>query len=110
MDADTATRFRLGEDSYLERVRREVRLGTHFSALEFERAFAAFQQMFQVRPQRVYCSPDVLSRYCRLYERGGDAAMHREIRFNGVALCASILPPGIIAFEGEVDEGRMGDW
>lgn len=66
--------------------------------------------MFQVLPRRVCCSPDVLVRYCRLYERQSDDALRREIRFKGVALCASVLPPGMIAFEGEVDEGRMGDW
>jgi hypothetical protein len=27
-----------------------------------------------------------------------------------VLLSAAVLPPGTIAFEGEVDESRMGDW
>jgi hypothetical protein len=45
-----------------------------------------------------------------LFERTPDAAHQRDLRFLGVPLRASILPPGIIAMEGEVDEDRMGDW
>lgn len=90
-------------------MRREVSLGRHFSSVDFERAFASFQQMYQVRPSQVLCSPDVLDRYCELYARAGEAH-RRELRFDGVRVSASIMPPGTVAFEGEVDPDRMGDW
>jgi hypothetical protein len=109
MRAGTASRFRLREDPHLERVRREVRLGRHFSPAEFERAFRSFRQMYQVPPTLVLCAPDVLDRYCELFERSG-AAHRRELRFEGARIAASIVPPGIVAFEGEVDADRMGDW
>ena len=84
-------------------------MGRHFSTAEFERAFHSFQQLYQVRPLRVLCSPDILDRYCELYEALGDGH-RREVRFEGVRLTAAILPPGTVAFEGEVDPDRMGDW
>lgn len=65
--------------------------------------------MYQVRPKRVFCSPDVLERYCALYEQSGEA-LRRELLYEGVRVSASVMPPGTIAFEGEVDEDRMGDW
>lgn len=86
-----------------------MRLGRHFSGAEFERAFHSFQQMYQVRPNAVLCSPDVLGRYCELFEHAGDAHA-RELRFDGVRVVAAIMPPGTVAFEGEVDRDRMGDW
>jgi hypothetical protein len=85
-------------------------LSRTYTGTEFERAFASFQELYQVRPHRVLCSPDVLARFCVLFERTPDAAHQRDLRFLGVPLRASILPPGIIAMEGEVDEDRMGDW
>jgi hypothetical protein len=109
MRAGTASRIRLPEDCHLEHVRREVRLGRHFGPAEFERAFRSFQQLYQVRPTQVLCSPDVLDRYCELYEQSGDAH-RRELRFQGVRLTAAIMAPGTVAFEGEVDQDRMGDW
>lgn len=109
MRAGTASRIRPPEDWHLEHVRREVRLGRHFSPAEFERAFRSFQQLYQVRPTHVLCSPDVLDRYCELYEQSGDAH-RREVRFQGVRVAAAIMPPGTVAFEGEVDQDRMGDW
>jgi hypothetical protein len=84
-------------------------LSRHFSPAEFERAFRGFQQMYQVRPSRVLCSPDVLERFCEIYARAGDAH-RREVRFEGVSVAAAIMPPGTVAFEGEVDSDRMGDW
>jgi len=66
--------------------------------------------MYHVRSNRVLCSPDVLQRYCSLFERCVDVAHAREVRYEGILLCAAILPPGMVAFEGEVDEERMGDW
>ena len=81
-----------------------------FAAEEFERAFDSFLQTYNVAPHVARCSPDVLDRYCRLFERGADAARHREVRFRGVPLYAAVLPAGTIVFEGEVDEDRMGDW
>ncbi|GAC1388146.1 MAG: hypothetical protein NVSMB31_01640 [Vulcanimicrobiaceae bacterium] len=104
------TRFRLLEGPTLEHVRREVRLGRQFTPAEFERAFSKFRQMYQVRPVRVLCSPDVLERFCALFERSVDVAHSREIRYEGIPLCAAILSPGMVAFEGDVDEERMGDW
>jgi hypothetical protein len=56
------------------------------------------------------CSPDVLERYCRLFERGNEAAHRREVRFRDVPVYAAVLPAGTVVFEGEVDEDRMGDW
>ncbi len=96
----------------LEYVRREIRLGAAFSASAFERAFAAFREMYNVDPLRGLCAPDVLTRYCELYERGAEFAHERSARigFRGVPLLAAIVAPGVVAFEGEVDAERMGDW
>ncbi|MDP9017097.1 MAG: hypothetical protein M3N19_02095 [Candidatus Eremiobacteraeota bacterium] len=66
--------------------------------------------MYQVRPLRVLCSPDVLERFCTLFERSSDVAQNREVCYEGVPLSAAILSPGMVAFEGDVDEERMGDW
>lgn len=85
-------------------------MGRQFSAPSFERAFRSFQQLYHVRPQRVLCSPDVLERYCALFERDPAAWHRRTLRFEGVPLASAVLSPGLIAFEGEVDEERMGDW
>jgi hypothetical protein len=96
----------------LEFVRREVRLGSAFTDAEFERAFATFRQTFNVAPLRALCAPDVLARFCALYEPR-DTNVHlasTRLRFEGVPLSAAVLAPGTIAFEGEVDEERMGDW
>lgn len=67
-------------------------------------------QTYNVRPQIARCSPDVLDRFCRLFERNEDASCRREVRFRNVPLHAAVLPVGTIVFEGEVDEDRMGDW
>ena len=91
-------------------MRREVRLGANFAAEAFERAFDRFVQIYNVEPALARCSPDVLSRYCSLYERGDDVARKREVAFRGIPLYAAVMPEGTIAFEGEVDEDRMGDW
>ncbi len=91
-------------------MRREVRLGSNFAAEAFERAFDRFVQIYNVAPEIARCSPDVLERYCRLFESGADAAREREVRFRGIPIFAAVLPAGTIAFEGEVDEDRMGDW
>ncbi|MDQ6825981.1 MAG: hypothetical protein M3Z14_02110 [Candidatus Eremiobacteraeota bacterium] len=91
-------------------MRREVCLGTNFNPSEFERAFSAFRSLYQIRPSNVLCSPEVLLRYCLLFEPSVECAHSREIRYEGIPMSAAILPPGIIAFEGEVDEERMGDW
>lgn len=98
------------EEWDLEHVRREVRLEANFGAEAFERAFDRFQQLYNTLPALARCSPDVLARYCRLFEAGDEAARRREVRFRGVPLYAAVLPEGTIAFEGEVDEDRMGDW
>jgi len=87
-----------------------VRLEANFAPAAFEAAFERFAQIYNVAPALARCSPDVLARYCRLFEAGDDAARRREVRFRGVPLYAAVLPEGTIAFEGEVDEDRMGDW
>ena len=96
----------------MENVRREINLGSTFSAADFERAFTQFRELYNVRPHRVVCAPDVLARYCTLYERHPESAhLHSaRIAFDGVPLVAAVIAPGTVAFEGEVDEERMGDW
>ncbi len=99
------------EEAYpLERVRREVRLDTRFAADEFERAFDRFVQTYNVAPSVARCSPQVLDRYCTLFERFDDAARRGEVRFRGTPIYAAVVPNGTIVLEGEVDETRMGDW
>ncbi len=89
-----------------------MHIGGAFSPEEFERGFVQFRELYNVKPNRVLCAPDVLSRYCRLYERDAEAALlhSSRIRFDGVPLVAAIVAPGAVIFEGEVDEERMGDW
>ena len=112
MRAATSQWVREREIVRLEYVRREVRLGPGFSAPAFERAFSAFREMYNVDPLRALCAPDVLTRYCELFERGANRAHERSARigFRGVPLQAAIVAPGTVAFEGEVDAERMGDW
>ncbi len=96
----------------LEVVRREFEIGANFSAEAFADAFAAFARTYNVPPLRALCAPDVFSRYCDLFERDPAAAHLHSTRssFDGVPVHAAILRPGVVAFEGEVDEERMGDW
>ncbi len=96
----------------MEQVRREIFVGTAFSRAAFERAFDRFRELYNVRPNRVVCSPDALARYCAVYERSAHVAMLHSSRlaYEGIPLIAGIIAPGTIAFEGEVDEERMGDW
>ena len=108
--AGTPSPFRPTEEAYLERVAREIRLEGQFAAAEFERAFDSFVQTYNVPPSLARCAPDVLERYCVLFEHGNEAARRREVRFRGVPIHAAVLPGGTIVFEGEVDEDRMGDW
>lgn len=91
-------------------MRREIRLGANFGATELESAFKAFISLYHVRPSRVSCSPDILVRYCALFERSANCAHSSQIVYQGIPMSAAIVPPGVIAFEGEVDEERMGDW
>ena len=91
-------------------MQREIQLDVRFAPDEFERAFDAFVQTYNVAPNVARCSPDVLDRYCRLFERIDDAARRREVHFRGIPLHAAVLPSGTIGLEGEVDEDRMGDW
>ena len=65
---------------------------------------------YNVAPHVARCSPEVLDRYCRLFESADDAARQRRIRFRGIPIYAAVLPSGTIVLEGEVDEDRMGDW
>ena len=109
--AGTPSPFRPPKEAYpLENVRRELQLDARFAPEEFERAFESFVQTYNVRPSIARCSPDVLDRYCRLFEHNEDASCRREVRFRNVPLHAAVLPAGTVVFEGEVDEDRMGDW
>ncbi len=101
----------MDEEATLERVRRTVALGDRFSDAAFERAFDGFRHLYHVRPERVLCAPDVLTRYAQLYARSvEDAHAGQALRYDGIPLVGAILKPGTIVFEGEVDEERMGDW
>ncbi len=85
-------------------------MGRAFGVEAFEDAFAGFRRLYHVRPDRVLCAPDVLVRYCALYDRSPDAALNRRLLFEGVALESAVVSPGTVIFEGSVDEERMGDW
>jgi hypothetical protein len=100
------------EGERLERVRREVRIGGEFSRGEFDAALTAFRQTYNVAPLRALCAPDVLARFCDLYGRTADHVHQQSLylRYEGVPLVAALVAPGTVAFEGEVDEERMGDW
>ncbi len=92
-------------------MRREIRLGSTFDAEAFERACTAFRELYNVEPQRALCAPDVLARFCDLYERAHHVHQHStRLAFRGIPLTAAILAPGTVAFEGEIDPARMGDW
>jgi len=102
----------LGKDFALEVVRREARVGGAFTRATFAHAFATFRQTYNVAPQRGLCAPDVLARFCELF-REANVSVHghsTNLRYDGVPLVAALLPPGCVAFEGKVDEERMGDW
>jgi hypothetical protein len=91
-------------------VRWTVTLGTAFDEVAFERALAGFRRLYNVAPERVLCAPDVLGRFATLMERSSDDALRRDMRYDGLPVVSAILAPGMIVFEGEVDEERMGDW
>jgi hypothetical protein len=96
----------------MEFVRKEIHIGSIFSVEDFSRAFARFRELYNVPPKRILCSPDVIARFCALYERSTDIALAYSARleYEGVPLAAAVLAAGTIALEGEVDEDRMGDW
>lgn len=87
-----------------------VELGTDFDEAAFDRALAGFRRLYNVGPERVLCSPDVLSRFAAIMGRSSDDALRRDLRHAGIPVASAILAPGTIVFEGEVDEERMGDW
>lgn len=91
-------------------MRWEVILGAAFDERAFDEAFAGFRRLYNVRPERVLCAPDVLVRYATIFARSPDDAHVRALRFEGIPLISAILAPGTIVFEGDVDEERMGDW
>jgi hypothetical protein len=93
-------------------VRKEIRLGPEFTAAAFERAVGGFRTLYGVRPDRALCSPDVIARFCAVFERSAHVAhLHSSrLSFEGMPVVAAVLPPGTVAFEGTVDEVRMGDW
>lgn len=96
----------------MEFVRKEVWIGSVFSAEDFSRAFARFRELYNVAPKRLLCSPDVITRFCGLHQPSEHIALEysAHLEYEGVPLVAGILAPGTIALEGEVDEDRMGDW
>ncbi len=88
-----------------------VALGERFDDATFENAFTGFRRLYHVRPARVLCAPDVLTRYAFLFSRSvEDAHGGHALRYDGIPLESAILKPGMIIFEGEVDEEQMGDW
>jgi hypothetical protein len=102
----------VNHSTLMEFVRKEVWIGSEFSAEDFSRAFARFRELYNVAPKRLLCSPDVVTRFCVLYQPSERIALEYSARleYEGVPLVAGILAPGTIALEGEVDEERMGDW
>jgi hypothetical protein len=100
----------LHERGALEHVRWQVDLGAVFDEPAFADALAGFRRLYGVAPLRVLCAPDVLQRAAALFARSGDDALARNLRVDGIPLVGSIVAPGTIVFEGEVDEERMGDW
>ena len=87
-----------------------VTLGTAFDKASFARALARFRELYNVAPHRVLCAPDALARVATLIGRSADDALHVDLRYDGIPVVSAILPPGTIAFEGAVDDVRMGDW
>lgn len=81
-----------------------------FDERRFAEALAGFRRLYNVAPARVLCAPDVLARFAELHARSGDDAFARDLRHDGLPVTAAILPPGVVVFEGEVDDVRMGDW
>ena len=96
--------------AHLERVRCEVRLRRGFDAQTFEAAFESFRRLYNVAPDGALCSADVLLRFSALYTTGGEGWVGDALRHRGIPLRAAVLPEGVLALEGEVDEDRMGDW
>jgi hypothetical protein len=109
--AGIAVRVRAHRRATLERVHWTVALGERYDADAFEHAFTGFRRLYHVRPERVLCAPDVLTRYADLFSRSiEDAHAGHALRYDGIPLVSAILKPGTIIFEGEVDEEQMGDW
>jgi hypothetical protein len=109
--AGIALRVRADRRPTLERVQWTVRLGESFTGAGFEDAFTGFRRLYHVKPQRVLCAPDVLTRYALLFLRSiEDAHGGHALRYEGIPLESAIIAPGSITFEGHVDEERMGDW
>ena len=109
--AGIAQRVRAHRRPTLERVQWTVQLGVAFTAAGFEDAFTGFRRLYHIKPERVLCAPDVLTRYALLYSRSvEDAHSGHALRYDGIALESAILAPGTITFEGHVDEEQMGDW
>jgi len=94
----------------MERVRREVRLPPAWDVKDFERALASFMRLYGRRPALILGSPAIVERFCRHFEGNPEAAYSGAPRFEGIPLHAAILPPDVIAFEGEIDEEILGDW
>jgi hypothetical protein len=93
-------------------IRKEIHIGADFTAAALEAALGEFRVLYGVRPERALCSPDVIARYCALFERSADIAhLHSSnLRYEGIPIAAAVLPAGTVAFEGTVDDVKMGDW
>jgi phospholipase C len=91
-------------------VRWTVVVGSAFDEARFADALAGFRRLYNVRPERVLCAPDVLARFAALHARSGDDAFARDLRHEGLPVVSAILAPGTVVFEGSVDDVRMGDW
>jgi hypothetical protein len=88
-----------------------VALGDRFDADAFRNAFDGFRRLYHVRPERVFCAPDVLMRFACVFSRSiDDAHSGHALRYDGIALEGAVLGRGTITFEGLVDEERMCDW
>lgn len=91
-------------------MRRETRIGRGFGFADFERALDKFRELYHVRPAVARCSPDVLDRLASILGYDAQTSLGREIVHESMPIVAAVLAPGTIAFEGDVDEDRMGDW
>jgi hypothetical protein len=94
----------------LERVRKTVTVGASFEVTALDDALLGFHRLYNVRPDRVLCAPDVLLRLAALVARERDDALRRDLRWSGIRVSSAILAPGTLVLEGEVDDVRMGDW
>jgi hypothetical protein len=89
-----------------------MQVGGRFGAGDFERAYQRFVEFYNVRPERIECAPDVMLRFGSLFRGAEDSVLERRgtVMYQGIPVFAAVLAPGTLAFEGQVDEEKMGDW